>query len=88
MALKKKTITGVEGMTSISDSDFFGADIFGFFRSGQPLFETDDVPIGKKFKHEGTELKMDESIPISKVPVDLGWTEILLPEQFTVIYRN
>lgn len=88
MALKRVDITGVEGMTSVSHPEFFGADIYGFFREGKPLFETSSSPTGKMFKHVGTELQLDPTIPIIKTPKNIGSAELMLPEDFTVIYRN
>lgn len=88
MALKRVNITGVEGMTSISHPEFFGADIYGCFREGKPLFETSSSAVGKYFKHEGTDLQLDPTIPIIKTPKNIGSAELLIPEQFLVIYRN
>lgn len=87
MALKKKFITGVEGMTSIEDPEFFGATIYGCFREALPLFETDGTPTGKQFKHAGTVLELDANLPIIKV-VKSELFDTYKPEQFTVIYRN
>lgn len=88
MALKRKFITGVEGMTSISDSEFFGSAIYGLFREGKPLFETNGTPTGKQFRLIGTVIDFDVNIPIIKSPKNVGSAELLLPEQFLVIYRN
>ena len=87
MALKKAFITGVEGATSISHPELFGATIYGCFREAQPLFETDGDPVGNRFKHVGTEIRLDTNIPIIK-SIKREVFDTYKPEQFTVIYRN
>lgn len=88
MALKKLYIDGTPGLTHIEHPDLFGAEIMLVMREGKPLVETTDVPAGRRFRHEGTRIKVDDSIPITEVAVSIGTSEFLKPEDFYVEYKN
>ncbi len=87
MALKRAFITGVEGATSVSHPELFGATIYVCYREALPLFEIEGAPVGNRFKHVGTEIQLDPDLPIIKT-IKREVFDTYKPEQFTVIYRN
>lgn len=88
MALKKKYIPGVAGLTYIEDAEFFGAEMMLVMRAGKPLVETTDTPTGRRFRHTGTRIELPAAMPIEGHVEDTGAGELIVTEDFYAEYKT
>lgn len=88
MAIKRKYISGVAGLTHVEDGEFFGAEILLVKREGRSLVETTDTPTGRKFKHNGTRIELPAAMPIEAYVDDSPAAEVIGTEQFFILYKN
>lgn len=84
--IEERYYTGTPGLTYINEPELAFVTIITVSRNGSIMTEVSGTPTGNEFKYTSTG-RIDFSYPISETAIDIGSSEILVPEKIYVKYK-